>query len=55
MSAPRLTKRKLEALLSAATAMLAGDGEGDAEGVDLKALDGATDWIAHQLRKREKS
>lgn len=50
---PRLTKRKLEAMMSAVTAMLAGDGEGDAEGVNMDDLDQAASWLAYQLRKRE--
>lgn len=51
----RLTKRRLEALQSAAVAMLAGEGEGDAEDVDFKDLDAAADWISEQLAKRSLS
>lgn len=51
--APRLTKRRLEAMQDAVTAMLAGDGEGDAEGVDFKDLSAAADWIADQLYRRK--
>ena len=49
----RLTKRRLDAMLSAVVAMLAGEGEGDAEGVNFADLEAAADWISEQLRKRE--
>jgi hypothetical protein len=47
MSAPRvpLTMAEIRALLSAANAALAGDGEGDMEGVDMAALQRAADKL----------
>lgn len=54
MSSPRLTKRKLEAMIGAVTAMLAGcEGEGDwPEGVTFEDMEAAETWINHQLAKR---
>ena len=51
----RLTERRIEALLDAALAMLAGDGEGDAEGVDFDDLDAGAEWLADQLKKKRRS
>ena len=55
MSAPRLTKRLLNAMSDAVNAMLAGmEGEGDwPEDLPEKDLQDASDWIVAQLRKRE--
>lgn len=54
----RLTKRRLEAMMTALTSMIAGwDGEqqGDAGDTPIEDLEGAADWVAEQLRKREKA
>lgn len=50
----RLTTRRLRAMQDAVVAMLAGDAEGDAEGVDFKDLEAASEWIGEQLAKRSK-
>lgn len=53
----RLTKRLLEAMSAAVTAMAAGmQGEGDwPEDVAERDLDDAGDWIAEQLGRRERA
>jgi hypothetical protein len=51
---PRLTRRLLEAMQAAVTAMLAGqEGEGGwPEDVGRSDLEKAEDWIAEQIRRR---
>lgn len=53
----RLTKRLLEAMEAAVSAMAAGmQGEGDwPEDVSVRDLDDAGGWIAEQLDKRERA
>jgi hypothetical protein len=53
----RLTKRRLEAISNALSAMLAGeDHQGDwGEDVSRADLEAAEDWVSQQLAKREKA
>ena len=51
----RLTKRRLEAMMTALTSMIAGydpDQQGDAGDTRIEDLEAAADWVAEQLRKR---
>jgi hypothetical protein len=50
----RLTKRRLEAMQGALSAMLAGyEGEGDwPEGVSRDDMDAALSWVFEQLERR---
>ena len=51
----RLTKRRLEAMMTALTSMIAGydpDQPGDAGDTRLDDLERAADWVAERLAKR---
>lgn len=52
----RLTKKRLEAMQNAISAMLSGEqGEGDWDpDVSREALEAADDWVNEKLRKLEK-
>lgn len=57
MATPRLTKRLLEAMDAALSAMTAGiEGEGDwPDDLPRGDLEDAEDWVSAQLRKRERN
>lgn len=56
MSAPRLTKRILDAMGTAISAMLAGmEGEGDwPDDLPRRDLEDAESWVGAQLARRER-
>ena len=53
-----LTRRRLDAMMTALTSMIAGydpDQQGDAGDIAIDDLETAADWVGEQLGKREAS